>query len=513
MANRLTVFVNAKLLPPTEKTSRKLTRRRRPRVEYRELNDTPNGTIEEFLAGPAQQDREEDQAASQCASEQYFQEESRGRPVRRKKVGVEHSERQDARNGTSQRPDASIAQQYYEEVVHVYETRHRTSRRTPRRHVSEQAAHEGPGRTAMVNGNDTVVGNGFTSHRHTNAADQRSGPNLVQSYHEEVPEERRASSRVAHRNGPEQATPGEPRRGATVNGNDNVLSNGFSLHSRADAVDRVIAVDHVQSNHEEVAAERRSAWRAERRHVPGPATHAEPRKVVMNNGNTNARSSGHSSRHHARQKRETPGYERPVPLNDPRPENLTTEDLHEEYWYAKDQLAKAQRRFDKRFANRARECAQNNRMLRNPGNVPGLPQEELDLRWMQRISQLTRELIESEDFYQKAKIAAVEGGCAVSDTELSSVFAHQGSEGYSPSFEDAMKAHAPKEMIESWCQAIPDFLNGPEIGAVSSDVDAGEQDDPDFRDSASAVAQDPRDQAKIQKWRKTCDKAGKRPAR
>jgi hypothetical protein len=213
--------------------------------------------------------------------------------------------------------------------------------------------------------------------------------------------------------------------------------------------------------------------------------------------------------------------EQPGPNDDPPHDELAVVDLHQEYWDARIRLFVAQRDFDNRDEKRESEREKNNRRLQGHGSKAAMPPTELDLRWMKHISKLTRKLIDTEEAFKNAKVAALDGEYVPSDSSMSSVF-NDGSDGYSPSFENEMKATALKEMIEDWRQEIPedpeigaeseDHIHWPEIGAAESEDNIPwEGREPEvWWESSSAIAE-PRHHIKIQAWRKSCVAADKGP--
>jgi hypothetical protein len=131
---------------------------------------------------------------------------------------------------------------------------------------------------------------------------------------------------------------------------------------------------------------------------------------------------------------------------------------------------------------------------------------------VERISTLTRELIDAEEAYRNAKIAAFDGGCALSDGSVSSVFLfNDRSDGYSPSSENGLKARAPKGRIEHWRYSIATPPDDSEIGAASEDRFSGGGRKPIICWESASCNAEPRHHAKIQAWRKTCVAAGKKP--
>lgn len=192
-------------------------------------------------------------------------------------------------------------------------------------------------------------------------------------------------------------------------------------------------------------------------------------------------------------------------------ESSTCSDLNREYVRTKRRLAWAQWEFDLRDETREREQYWNDRDLRRSGGNEGMPQEEFDLRWVEHNSKLTRQLIDAEEAFKAARIAAVNGGCQVDDPDASSVFEDDDTKGYPPSREAIWKADAPKGMIESWRKSIPDASGITDTSEVSPEPDSQDGDQADLWGSWSVVA-DPTRQAKIKQWEKACTVVGKKPA-
>lgn len=293
----------------------------------------------------------------------------------------------------------------------------------------------------------------------------------------------RAAHQAARRDDSGQSTHEEPLQIAMESGTANVAANGRPLH------------------HGEDPGQSRPPHQIACRLVPGQHDHKELLRAATESGAVDALNGGFQSHHDADTTK----------LRSPSPVLFAPVHLHGQYWQAKLRLASAQREFDLRHDDRERECDSNQKMLQDSGGVRGMPQELLDLQWVEYISELTRELIEAEEAFKQAKIAAVEGGFDIGDSDMSSLFDDQRSDGYTPSFEAAVKATAPKELIEGWCQSVPAILDGAEIEVPESDLDLWEEDQSDFWDSSSAVV-DPRHHAKIQEWQKVCAATGKKPA-
>jgi len=257
---------------------------------------------------------------------------------------------------------------------------------------------------------------------------------------------------------------------------------------KTDRVRRDLGGGVPKQRHEERAAARRYSLEQ--------YAHEDPQRSTTMEGMTSSRNSGSTSSHHSETSEQH--------------ESSSPSHLHRDYVRAKNRLTWAQWEFDLRDETRDREHYWNERDLRRSGGTEGIPEEKFDLLWVEHNSKLTRELIDAEEAFKTARIAAVKGGCELDDPDASSVFEDDENEGYPPSREAAWKAHAPKAMIEGWRQSIPAVSDIPNTSAASPELDSQDGDEADAWGSWSAVADPPR-QAKIKQWEKTCTVAGKKP--
>ena len=157
--------------------------------------------------------------------------------------------------------------------------------------------------------------------------------------------------------------------------------------------------------------------------------HKDQQQSVTTEGMPNSLNSRSTSRHH-------PGTSE---LQD----SSKSSDLYRDYVRAKNRLSWAQWEFDLRDETREREYNWNERDLRRSGGTESIAQEDSDLRWVEHNSKLTRALIDAEEAFKTARIAAVRGGCQLDDLDASSIFEDVENEGYPPSREDIWKADAP----------------------------------------------------------------------
>lgn len=188
-----------------------------------------------------------------------------------------------------------------------------------------------------------------------------------------------------------------------------------------------------------------------------------------------------------------------------------TSDLKHEYRYAKNRLAWANWEFDLRDETRERETFENKSKLRHSKGRKGIPQEEFDVLWVEHISKLTRKVIDAEKHFRKMRLAAVRGGVSIADSEATSVFDNDRSEGYPPSWNEVWVADIDKEDVEGWIQSLDTVPPRVEVGVAPSESDMQEDDGIAPWDSWSAAAE-PRFKKKIARWMKTCTSTGKAPA-
>lgn len=191
--------------------------------------------------------------------------------------------------------------------------------------------------------------------------------------------------------------------------------------------------------------------------------------------------------------------------------DVTTTDLEREYRYAKKRLARAKWAFDLRDETRSQAAFENKAKLKMSNGAKGIPQEEFDVRWVDHISKLTRNVINAEEYFRKTKLAAIRGGCSINDSEAKSVFDNDRSEGYPPSLEEEWGADIPKEKIKEWAQSLETVSPHEEVIFMPSESDLQEDDDIAPWDSTTATAE-PREKIKIAQWAKMCKSTGKAPA-
>ena len=224
--------------------------------------------------------------------------------------------------------------------------------------------------------------------------------------------------------------------------------------------------------------------------------HEETQQPVITEG-TSSTPEGRTSSHHNSETAELQ-------------ESSTASHLRRAYVSAKHRLDRAQREFDVRDETRAHEQYWNDRDMRRSGGTEGISQEEFDLLWVEHNSKLTRKLINAEEDFKTALVAAIKGGCQLDDLAVSSVDEDDDNEVYPPSPEAIWKANAPNEMIQGWRMSLADDSDFPHSSAASAELDSRDGDEADLRSSFSVVADPPR-QEKIKQWEKACTAVGKRP--
>ena len=192
-------------------------------------------------------------------------------------------------------------------------------------------------------------------------------------------------------------------------------------------------------------------------------------------------------------------------------EQRSSQDALDAYEQVKSHLAAAQAVFDNRYAAREAETAQNNWTLQQSGRLRGIPEKEFDVRWVEHIGKLTRQLSDAEDAYRKACIDAIISGCELNEGEASSVFDNDKSEGDPESWEQGWKDGVENEAMQHWI-----WSSNAAIGDTEAHVDVPEMDqwrakEPEIWESFSSAAV-AKPKAKIQSWRQACDRTGKEAA-
>lgn len=191
------------------------------------------------------------------------------------------------------------------------------------------------------------------------------------------------------------------------------------------------------------------------------------------------------------------------------PEEESLEHFGRAYATAKHQLQKAQEEFDARDKTRGADQVLNERMQRRSGGTAGFPQAEFDVRWVAHNMKLTRQLIERENAFRRAKAAALEGGYDLRDSDASSGFDNARNDGYPPAWEILRRIDAPVDDIEAWLQSVTAGLEPPP-GRSEPSLDPWEGSEVRPEDSQSAKAA-PRLKARIDRWQAEAASLGRSP--
>jgi hypothetical protein len=125
------------------------------------------------------------------------------------------------------------------------------------------------------------------------------------------------------------------------------------------------------------------------------------------------------------------------------------------------------------------------------------------LRWVQKIQELTRELIEAESALSTARAAAGEGGVDVHMSDGTSGFGDDPDDGYRMSMEQAMISSVPSPKIKDWMSGIPEVAS-PSFKEHAEEADEWEAEEVEMCDSVSMIAQDAGERRRIDKWRQVC---------
>lgn len=181
------------------------------------------------------------------------------------------------------------------------------------------------------------------------------------------------------------------------------------------------------------------------------------------------------------------------------PEEQAQEDIKTAYWTAWERLNEAQSAFNRKNVDRnmelqallEQELQSNEPCLETPSQFDG--------RWVLRNQEITRELIEAEAAFDKAKAAAAEAGLNIRLDYQESGFADDEEDGrHSVSEEDCINS-APQPLIHSWLHTIP--ADAGSSCTDEADVDEWDAESPGLSDSVSVVAEG-RERRRIDKWRR-----------
>lgn len=190
---------------------------------------------------------------------------------------------------------------------------------------------------------------------------------------------------------------------------------------------------------------------------------------------------------------------KPKPLSDEEQKDKYLQDAYDE---AKCSLRDAQTQFDRRELFRENDRRQNEWTLQQSHGAEGMPWEEFDVLWVQKISEFTRELIDAEAAFAAARKAATEAGVVIEDADQSSEFGDEDGV-YPPSVDEQLIAFVPRDRVEAWLADIPSPAGDFEAALSDVDVDEWNAEEVGVGDSYSTVAQ-PEGKRKIRKWQEAC---------
>ncbi|SMY23876.1 unnamed protein product [Zymoseptoria tritici ST99CH_1A5] len=172
------------------------------------------------------------------------------------------------------------------------------------------------------------------------------------------------------------------------------------------------------------------------------------------------------------------------------PEEQAQADLKSAFFDARERLQNASYDFDQR------ETARRDEQCRTDED-----EETFDLRWLQHIRDLTREVIEAEEAFAAAKAAAKEAGLNLTLEYQSSGFADVEGDGDCMSFDDELIGTAHIAKIGDWLSGVDADMSSEIAG--SAEVDDWEAKDVEICDSVSLVAYGPH-RRKIDGWQQDC---------
>lgn len=198
----------------------------------------------------------------------------------------------------------------------------------------------------------------------------------------------------------------------------------------------------------------------------------------------------------------------PNPLS---PNEQLHEDLRQTYEATKRALQTAELEFNSRDLVREQEKHRNEFLYSHSAGTEGEAQEALGLRWLDRNRKLTRALIEAEEAYTQAQVAAVRAGVQLDDDDRSSAFSSEDG-AYATSQEEAMKASVPRRQVTDWIEKIDIAADAAETSEpAGADGSRSTQDGVDdwalaevqLGDNYSTIALG-KNKSRVQRWRETC---------
>ncbi|GAB1732296.1 hypothetical protein NU195Hw_g114t1 [Hortaea werneckii] len=188
----------------------------------------------------------------------------------------------------------------------------------------------------------------------------------------------------------------------------------------------------------------------------------------------------------------------PPPLS---PTTQARQALQNDYFSAQRRLGEAQMAFDRRYDTREAEWYANYEAVERGEQARDASVEDFDARWIIRIQEMTREVIEAEEAMTEAKKALVDAGIDLFQEDQESCFVDTADDGYLGDHEEKMVAQVPGEKIDGWLKEVPDRSSS--ISVDGRDADEWDVGDVDIGDSASTIAEGA-DRRRIDKWRRIC---------
>ncbi|KAI7229595.1 hypothetical protein KC330_g7371 [Hortaea werneckii] len=175
--------------------------------------------------------------------------------------------------------------------------------------------------------------------------------------------------------------------------------------------------------------------------------------------------------------------------------------LQNDYFSAQRRLGEAQIAFDRRYDAREAEWYANYEAVERGEQARDASAEDFDARWVVRIQEMTREVIEAEEAMAEAKRALTDAGIDLFQEDQESCFVDTADDGYLGDHEKKLVAQVPGEKIDGWLKEVPDHSSP--MSVDGRDADEWDVGDVDIGDSASTIAEGA-DRRRIDKWRRIC---------
>ncbi|KAI7278119.1 hypothetical protein KC345_g6147 [Hortaea werneckii] len=183
------------------------------------------------------------------------------------------------------------------------------------------------------------------------------------------------------------------------------------------------------------------------------------------------------------------------------PTTQARQTLQNEYFSAQRRLGEAQTAFDRRYDTREAEWYANYEAVERGEQARDASVEEFDARWVVRIQEMTREVIEAEEGMAEAKKALVDAGVDLFQEDQESCFVDTADDGYLGDHAEKLVAQVPGEKIDGWLKGVADRSSS--MSVDGRDADEWDVGDVDIGDSASTIAEGA-DRRRIDKWRRIC---------